>query len=316
MFKNILYTTGLVAAVAPAFAALEWTTDLDAATARAAAEGKVILVDFTGSDWCGFCIRLKKNVLDKPDFEAFTKDNFIFVEVDLPRNVAKIGPELYAKNQQLCERFKIQGFPTILVLTPEQYIVGGFSGGDNLASAKVKLTTALANAEKVKAAQMLQGTERAKLLAEVHHSLDYSLQASNTLMVQAIAEADVDNVTGMKDQAKADAEMDELTNRLNATQGNAALALQIIDEAIETTAYPANRHKMMGLKSEFLVAIANQKLGEAETVEDIQAAYRIFQEALSLLPEDTRKVIQPKLDQEFADPAALLKKVQQMRTQN
>lgn len=314
MFKNILYTTGLVAAVAPAFAALEWTTDLDAATARAATEGKAVLVDFTGSDWCGFCIRLKKNVLDKPEFEAFAKDKFLFVEVDLPRNVAKIGQDLYAKNQQLCERFKIQGFPTIMVLTPEQYIVGGFSGGDNLDSSKVKLTTALANAEKVKAAQKLQGTEKAKLLAEVHNSLDYSLKASNTLMVQAIAEADVDNVTGMKDQAKADAQMDELMNKLNATQGNAELALKIIDQAIET-AYPVNRHEMMGIKSEILVAIVNQKLGEAKTVEDIKAAHSIMQEALNLLPEDTRKVIQPKVDKEFADPAALLKKVQQMRTQ-
>lgn len=313
MFKNILYTTGLVAAVAPAFAALEWSTDLDAATARAATEGKAVLVDFTGSDWCGFCIRLKKNVLDKPEFEAFAKDKFLFVEVDVPRNIAKIGEELYAKNQQLCEKFKIQGFPTIMVLTPEQYIVGGFSGGDNLESSKVKLTKALANAEKVKAAQKLQGTEKAKLLAEVHNSLDYSLKGSNTVMVKAIAEADVDNVTGMKDQAKADAQMDDLMNKLNATQGNAELALSIIDKAIET-AYPANRHEMMGIKSEILVAIVNQKLGEAKTVEDVKAAHSIMQEALNLLPEDTRKVIQPRVDKEFADPAALLKKVQQMRS--
>lgn len=313
MFKNILYTTGLVAAVAPAFAALEWSTDLDAATARAATEGKAVLVDFTGSDWCGFCIRLKKNVLDKPEFEAFAKDKFLFVEVDVPRNIAKIGEELYAKNQQLCEKFKIQGFPTIMVLTPEQYIVGGFSGGDNLESSKVKLTKALANAEKVKAAQKLQGTEKAKLLAEVHNSLDYSLKGSNTVMVKAIAEADVDNVTGMKDQAKADAQMDDLMNKLNATQGNAELALSIIDKAIET-AYPANRQEMMGIKSEILVAIVNQKLGEAKTVEDVKAAHSIMQEALNLLPEDTRKVIQPRVDKEFADPAALLKKVQQMRS--
>ena len=58
-----------LAMVAPSFAA-EWLTELPAAQAKAAAENKAILVDFTGSDWCGWCIRLRKNVFDTPEFAS------------------------------------------------------------------------------------------------------------------------------------------------------------------------------------------------------------------------------------------------------
>lgn len=312
MFKNILYITGLAAAVAPAFAAVEWTTDLDAATARAATEGKSVLVDFTGSDWCGYCIQLKKNVLDKPEFETFAKDKFIFVEVDVPRNVAKIGQELYAKNQQLCNKYKIQGFPTILALSPEGYIVGGFTGGANMTQVKAKLTAALANADKVKSAQKLQGSEKAKLLAEVHNSLQPDLKSSNTQMMQDIAAADVDNVTGMKDMSKAVVQMQELIARLNATGGNAEIALPIINEAL-TTAHPMNREEMLMIKGEILVALVNGKLDSAQTVEDIKAARSILDELIECAPEESKEMMRRKIDQDFADPAAMLEKIQQMR---
>ncbi len=61
--------------VAPALGA-EWMTDFEAAKARAAAENKAILVNFTGSDWCGYCMRMKRNVLDKQEFLDYTRDKF------------------------------------------------------------------------------------------------------------------------------------------------------------------------------------------------------------------------------------------------
>ena len=312
MFKNILYVTGLAAAVAPAFAALEWSTDLDAARTRAAAEGKSVLIDFTGSDWYGYCIQLKKNVFDTPEFEAFAKDKFLFVEIDVPQDVKRIGQELYNKNQQLCKQYKIAGFPTIMLMSPEGYVIGGFVGGADMARVKDCLNTAQANAEKVVAAQKLQGSEKAKLLGEVHASLARDLKPANTLMVQAIAEADVDNVTGMKDLAKAAAQMEELEAKLNATGGNAQKALPIINEAIKT-AYPVNLEDMLMVKGQIIVALVNSKLQVADSVEDVEAIRDLMNELVECAPADRKESFRKKIEKDFGDPAATLKKIRQQR---
>lgn len=91
-----------------------WLTDLDAGIKVAKAEKKAILVDFTGSDWCGWCIRLKKEVFDQKEFAAVTKD-FVLVELDYPQK-KKQSPEEKAKNKAWAEKFAIEGFPTILLM--------------------------------------------------------------------------------------------------------------------------------------------------------------------------------------------------------
>lgn len=314
MFKNILYATGLAAAVAPAFAALEWTTDLDAARTRAAAEGKSVLVDFTGSDWCGYCIQLKRNVFDTPEFEAYAKDKFLFVEVDVPQDIKRIGQELYNKNQQLCKQYKISGFPTIMVMSPEGYVIGGFVGGSNMARTKDSLNAALQNAQKVQAASKLQGVEKAKLLAEVHSSLSGDLKAANTAMRNDIAAADVDNVTGMKDLSKATAQMDELQAKLNATHGNAEKALPIINEAIKT-AYPINLEDMKMIKGQIIMALVNSKLQVADSIEEVEAVHKLMLELVDCAPADRKEIFRKKIEKDFGDPAAMLERIRKTRNE-
>lgn len=312
MFRNILCTLGLAAAVAPAFAALEWTTDLDAARERAAAEGKTVLVDFTGSDWCGYCIQLKKNVFDTPEFEKLAKDNFLFVEVDVPRDVTRIGQELYNKNEALCRTYKISGFPTIMMMSPEGYIVGGFVGGSNMARTKDSLAQALTNADKVKKANSLQGSEKAKLLAEVHASLARDLKPANTAMMDEIAANDTDNVTGMKDMAAAAQQMEEIQAKLNATRGNAAKALPIINEAL-TTAYPANKEELLMVKGQIIMALVNSKLQVADSVEDIEAIRALMNDLVECAPADRKESFRQKIEKDFANPDAVLKKIREQR---
>ena len=93
---------------------VSWLTDLDEGIKVAKAEKKAILVDFTGSDWCGWCIRLKKEVFDQKEFAAATKD-FVLVELDYPQKKQQ-SAEVKAKNKALAEKFGIEGFPTILLL--------------------------------------------------------------------------------------------------------------------------------------------------------------------------------------------------------
>lgn len=99
-----------------------WMTDFDAAKAKAAAENKPLLVDFTGSDWCGWCIKLNKEVFSQQAFKDFAKENLILVELDFPRKKAQ-SAELAAQNQALAEKYAVRGFPTILILDAKGEVI-------------------------------------------------------------------------------------------------------------------------------------------------------------------------------------------------
>jgi len=92
-----------------------WETDLQVAKKRAKEENKQILADFTGSDWCGWCIRLKKEVFDLPEFQEYAKKNLIMLELDFPRQ-KELPAGLKEQNDKLAQEFKVEGFPTILLM--------------------------------------------------------------------------------------------------------------------------------------------------------------------------------------------------------
>jgi protein disulfide-isomerase len=93
----------------------EWLTDLPKAQTKARAENKMVLLDFTGSDWCPPCKSLHNTVLTSAEFTAFAKGSLVLVEVDFPR-AKKQTPELKAANAKLQEQYKIEGYPTVIVL--------------------------------------------------------------------------------------------------------------------------------------------------------------------------------------------------------
>lgn len=101
----------------------KWETDLDVAKNRAKEEKKEILVDFTGSDWCGWCIRLKKEVFDQPEFQEYAKKHLIMVELDFPRN-KKLPAKEKEQNEKLSQEFKVRGFPTVLLLNSKGKEIG------------------------------------------------------------------------------------------------------------------------------------------------------------------------------------------------
>lgn len=107
-------TIGVAALSASAFGdTLEgWSTDLNKALEKAKAENKSVLVEFTGSDWCPPCIAMRKNVFSKKEFVAAASKKFILVELDFPKG----DKELKEKNQPFAEQYKIEGFPTVILL--------------------------------------------------------------------------------------------------------------------------------------------------------------------------------------------------------
>jgi thioredoxin-related protein len=93
----------------------EWLTDFEKAKEKAKAENKMVLMDFTGSDWCPPCKALHKNVLTSPEFVEFAKKNLVLVEVDFP-NKKPQSAELKKANKVLAKKFTIEAYPTIVVL--------------------------------------------------------------------------------------------------------------------------------------------------------------------------------------------------------
>ncbi|MBL8843139.1 MAG: thioredoxin family protein [Planctomycetes bacterium] len=108
----------------------EWLTDFAAAKKQAKADGKVILADFTGSDWCGWCIKLHEEVFSTKEFAAWATKNVVLLEVDFPQNKPQ-SDELKKQNKALQATYKIEGYPTIVFLDGDGKEVGrsGYAPG-------------------------------------------------------------------------------------------------------------------------------------------------------------------------------------------
>jgi protein disulfide-isomerase len=129
--KNLLFTGAAIAAVLTAPWALadapEWQTDYKKAQAEAKTTNKLLLLDFTGSDWCGYCILLDREILSRPQFRDYAKKNLILLEIDFPRRKRQTE-ETRRQNQELAEHYQIEGFPTIVVLNGEGKPVWRYDG--------------------------------------------------------------------------------------------------------------------------------------------------------------------------------------------
>ncbi len=92
-----------------------WMHDFEAAKAKAVKEGKPIFINFTGTDWCGWCIKLEKEVFSKKAFQDYAKDNLVLVEVDFPKKKEQTA-ELKEQNKKLDKEYGVEGYPTLYLL--------------------------------------------------------------------------------------------------------------------------------------------------------------------------------------------------------
>ena len=303
MFKKTLCIAALLAALVPAWAA-EWMTDLEAAKAKAAAENKAVLIDFTGSDWCGWCIRLRKQVLDTPAFEAYAKDKFVLMEVDVPQN-PKFDKALRERNEKICQDFGVAGFPTLLVITPQGDVVGGFSGfKSSVTEAAKPLDAALSTAALLREAESRQGAEKLASLAAAYKQIPADLQSQAATLRQRIIQLDPQDSTGLGRQQRVLEQRHALESAL-ATANSPAEACALVDKALET-AEPENKPSMLQIKFQIM-------LMSAASVEDVKAAAAVGRSGLEYDPA-TKPQDLKKFDATFAKPEEVLKRLQMMRS--
>ena len=126
LVRTILIALGLFCA-ASVYAESPWNTDYKKAQEAAKASHKLVLLNFTGSDWCGYCIQMDRAILSQPQFKDYADKNLVLVELDFP--LRKAQPlETRKQNQELAEQYQIEGFPTVVVLNGEGKMVWRYEG--------------------------------------------------------------------------------------------------------------------------------------------------------------------------------------------
>jgi len=99
--------------------ALTWHTDINKAQEISKKQKKPIFAFFTGSDWCGWCHKLQREVFAKPEFVTWAKKNVVLVELDFPRR-KELPQEMREQNMSLQQAFQVQGYPTIWIFELEK----------------------------------------------------------------------------------------------------------------------------------------------------------------------------------------------------
>ena len=127
MTKNLhlfilAFTVALLGTALPA-SADQWEENYEKAAKQAQAEKKLMLLDFTGSDWCGWCIKLDNEIFSKNEFKKYAKDNLVLVKLDFPRGKSQTAA-VKKQNQELGQKYNIQGYPTVIVLDSNGQQVG------------------------------------------------------------------------------------------------------------------------------------------------------------------------------------------------
>lgn len=224
-----------------------WSHDFAASSKLAAAENKVILVDFTGSDWCSWCIKLNKEVFSHDEFKNGVKDGYVLVELDFPQDKSKLTPETIAQNEELQEKYAVEGFPTILLLDGEgrPFAKTGYQEGGpvkyvehlkELSGLKKQRDEAFANAEK------LEGVEKAKALVAALKLIEIDeamLEKFYGAQVELIKKSDPKDESGfvkgieLKGKfTKFEEELDEL-----ASEGKFKEAMELTGKTIASGEY-------------------------------------------------------------------------------
>lgn len=119
-YRLILFTVAASVLLDGEFARAEstWLNDYKKAQEEAKTSHKLLLLNFTGSDWCGWCIKFDKEVLSQSPFKDYARSNLVLVELDFPRAKSQ-SPEVRKQNRDLAQQYEVVGFPTIVVLNSD-----------------------------------------------------------------------------------------------------------------------------------------------------------------------------------------------------
>ncbi|RYD40203.1 MAG: DUF255 domain-containing protein, partial [Verrucomicrobiaceae bacterium] len=225
-----------------------WTSDFAAAKKEAADSKKDLLLDFTGSDWCGWCIKLNEEVFSHEPFKAGVKDKFVLVELDYPKDQSKLSEATIKQNEELKNTYRVAGYPTILLCDAggKPYGATGYRPGgpeeyvkqlDELRKKKTSRDEALAAAAKA------EGVDKAKLLAKAITEMglnDHMVETFYGELIEQIKVSDPKDETGFGKAAEMKARIAGIKQELTGfmQKKDTAGALAVLDKALKEGGLP------------------------------------------------------------------------------
>ncbi len=252
-----------------------WMTDMEKAMEKAQKENKDLLLDFTGSDWCGWCTKLTQEIFGVDVFKKEAPKHFVLVKLDFPRRT-QISPELQKQNRKWQQKLNVTGFPTIFLTDGKgrPYAKTGYQRGgaekylEHLAefrAVREKRDKAFKKAEKAK------GLEKAKLLDEALSAMDPAfLPSGYKKEIEEILALDKENKAGLKDKYGVVFAINEVNQLMQ--QRNTAAALKKIDETF-------NKYNPKGQSAQDLYFL------KANVAQDRKVARAAFEAALKAAPK-------------------------------
>lgn len=259
-----------------------WTHDFAAAKKQAADEKKDLLVDFTGSDWCGWCIKLNEEVFSHDPFKTGVKDKFVLVELDYPKDTSKLSEETQAQNKELQGKYAIQGFPTILLCDAEgkPFARTGYQPGgpekyvahlDELRAKKDVRDKSFAEAAKA------EGPAKAKALIAALDAMELEDAAVSSFypdVVDQIKAADPKDETGYAKKLAAKAKYAAFENELNgfAQKQDMEGALAFVEKAIASGDYEGETLQKVILPKAMILAQMEKFDDALKAVDEAKAA--------------------------------------------
>lgn len=310
MFKKLVLMLSAAVTMVAAAAEIEWMTDLKEAGKKAAQENKLLLVEFTGSDWCRYCVLQKKEVLDQPSFAEWANKHCVAVEIDVPHDASRVGGEAKKEaNNKLCEDYAISSFPSLMLMTPERVLIGGYNGAQKTPQAAITaLEKHFPMAQELKKAMKKKKTERALALKAIYDSQPEEIRKGNFRLMELIAKADEDNTTGIHETYRPLKQMRTLQAKLAKVTGTDE-RLAILD-ATYAKAEEQNKATIMRMKEIELNTAAHKLMRNPSSVEDICKARDYYLLAAECSGKPGQKA---KVEQYFAEPEKLYKEILKKR---
>jgi len=236
-------------------AEIKWVTDFEEAKTIAAKEGKSLLINFTGSDWCGWCIRLDKEVFDTDTFAEGVKDKFVLVKLDFPKDKSDMTEGTITQNEKLQAEYMVQGFPSIL-LTDEKgrpFAKTGYQQGGP-ESYLASLDTLLGIRKDRDSALKISGEQEGDLKAEADLGVLKVLQIDDALITKFYSDQiehikEVEHAEGMEfiQQLENTEKFADFQRELQqmGTLGDHAAALKFVESTLEADTFSGERKQQI-----------------------------------------------------------------------
>jgi thioredoxin-related protein len=282
MKTSSIVCAAVMALTATTFAGGEgWTSDFEGAKKQAADSNKDLLIDFTGSDWCGWCIKLNDEVFKHDAFKEGVKDTFVLVELDFPKDKTKVSDEVRAQNEMLSEKYGVEGFPTILLTdaSGRPYASTGYQKGGPekyVAHLNVLREKRTARDEAFAAAEKTEGVEKAKALVAALDAMklsDAAITAFYADIVERIKAADPEDATGFSRKAAAAGRLKAFQDQLRALAAKKDMdgALKLVDETLAAGGFETEETLQLMMTRAVILA-QEDKIAEAlKAVDDAKA---------------------------------------------